>query len=303
MIVSILSLVYNHEPHLKEFFEGLLSQEHPYQWEIVIGIDLSSDNSLEICKKYRDRYPKLIRLIIHEDRVGIIPNFIAVYNSCQGKYIAVCEGDDYWVDKLKLQKQIDLLDQDERAVICFTDIKVYDEEMKSFHPNWATITRTKYCIKDIIKSNKISTCSVLFRGNCVILNPDSFNGLSIADWPLYIQLLNHGYAIYLNEQTAVYRRSLLSSYSKTPVIDQLHKKKQAIEYLLKQPELSSNRNNLMKAYFYHLYAIAIRLKKTDPQRNLYFKVLIRNLSFNNVEFPLKAIFQMFNIGSRQIFVV
>ena len=141
MVISILSIVYNHEPYLNEFFRGVLSQEHPYQWELVIGIDLSTDSSLEICKKYRDQYPHLIRLIIHENRVGMIPNFIAAYNACSGKYIAMCEGDDFWLDPKKILKQVQSLEEDQKAVLSFTDIKVLDEDENKYYSNWATITK------------------------------------------------------------------------------------------------------------------------------------------------------------------
>ena len=294
MLVSVLSLVYNHAPYLDAFFKGVLSQVFPFKFEIVIGIDESSDASLIICKRYQLQNPGIIKIIEHKQRVGMINNFVATYNACTGQYIAVCEGDDYWIDNQKLKKQVALLDENPVAVICFTNIKIYDQETGSFHPNWATIKRRKYFIKNIIDSNSISFCSVLFRNNLVKLDQDSYKGLSMADWPLYIQLLKHGYAIFLKEQTAVYRRSYSSSYSKTPVVDQLFKKKDVIEYLLTLTELSNYRRDLMKAYRNHQYAIAIRLKKTDPQRHLFFKELIAGFSFGNIVLPFKAILRMQN---------
>lgn len=297
MLISILSLVYNHAPYLAAFFEGILSQKFPHQYEIVIGIDESSDSSLDICRHYQQQNPDIIKIIEHKERVGMISNFIATYNACSGKYIAVCEGDDYWIDNQKLTKQVAVLENNVDAVICFTDIKIFDQENGSFHPNWATITKDKYFIKDIIHSNSISFCSTLFRNKIVKLNDESYKGLSMADWPLYIQLLRSGHAFFLNEQTAVYRRSFLSSYSKTPVVDQLLKKKETIKYLLNLPELCAYNKELMKAYFYIIYAIAIRLKGTDVRRNIFLKEIISNFSFDNVVLSLKAIFHRLSINN------
>ena len=293
MLVSILSLVYNHENYLEPFFEGILSQEFYDDLEIVIGIDKSSDASLEICRKYQKLHPKTITLLEHKERVGMISNFNKTYNACSGKYIAICEGDDYWIDNQKLAKQVKVLEKDAKAVICFTDIKIFDEEEKKFYPNWAQITKENYSIKDIIKSNPISTCSVLLRNNYIKINDNSFKGLSVVDWSFNIQLLAHGYAKYLDCKTAVYRMSLQSSYSKNPVVQQLFKKKEACEYLLKEPGLYEFRSLLLKAYNLQLYAIAVRLEKNDKRRVLFLKKVIKSIFWNNMLIPVKAFVRLF----------
>ena len=290
MLVSILSIVYNHEPYLNEFFQGVLSQEHSYQWEIVIGIDLSSDSSLEICKNYRDQYPHLIRLVIHENRVGMIPNFIAAYNACSGKYIAMCEGDDYWIDNKKILKQVQSLEEDQKAVICFTDIKVLDEDEKTYHSNWANITKEQHYLKDIIKANPITTCSVMFRNHCISISGNSFRDLQMADWPLYIELLTHGYAKYLKNTTAVYRRSMQSSFSKNTVLEKLQKKLKALEYLLAHPPMAPHKYLLQTEWNNHAYAIAIRLPKQDARRNYYLDIVLKNKFLNHIPLSLKAFF-------------
>jgi glycosyltransferase involved in cell wall biosynthesis len=293
MQVSVLSLVYNHEPYLDDFFHGLLSQEHPYEWEIVIGIDLCSDHSIDICKKYRDQYPELIRLIIHEDRVGIIPNFIATYNACSGKYIAMCEGDDWWIDSRKILKQVQSLEGDPKAMLSFTDIKVLDEDENKYHPNWATITKERYCLKDIIKANPITTCSVMFRNHRISISDNSFKDLHMADWPLYIELLTHGNAKYLTDTTAVYRRSMHGSFAKNPVLEKLQKKISVLEYLMAQPPMILHRQLLQNEWFNHAYAIAIRLPKEDERRNDYLDNILKNEFFYHISLSLKALFHRY----------
>jgi len=292
MVVSVLSLVYNHEEYLDAFFEGVLSQELSCQFEIVIGVDKSSDASLSLCQKYQQEYPAIIKLLVHENRVGIIGNFVATYNACKGKYIAICEGDDYWIDKQKIARQLDVLEKDSKAVLSFTNIKIFDEDEKKFHPNWALITKETYTIEDIIQSNYITTCSVLFRNKLVVLNERSFAGLSMADFPLYVQLLQYGYAKYLDLQTSVYRRNQKSSFAKKSIIEQLVKKKEAFEYLLNLPDLISQQKILFKAYHIILYAIASRLSKNDPGRRIILLKVFKNFNLNNKVMPLKALIKL-----------
>ncbi len=282
-------MVYNHENYLDVFFKGVLSQQLSFDYEIIIGVDQSNDASLIICKKYQERFPGIITIIEHVERVGMIRNFIATYNACTGKYIAICEGDDYWTDDQKLMKQIQVLDNDKNAVLCFTDIKVLDEEEGTFDMNWAKIGKDRYTIEDLIKSYPISFCSVLFRNNIVALNEHSLQGLSMADLPFVLELMTHGYAKYLNVQTAVYRRSAQSSYSKNTIVEQLLKKKTIYEYLLRQPRFTKYKRQLFKVYNYHLYAIATRLDKTDIRRAAFFKKVIRSIDINNVALPVKAL--------------
>lgn len=292
MTVSIHSLVYNHEKYLHTFFRGILNQQVSFEYEIVLGVDQSTDNSLSICREYQQRYPAIIKIIEHTTRVGMINNYIATYNACKGKYIAMCEGDDYWTDDQKLNKQVALLDRDEKAVLCFTDIKILDEEEGTFHPNWANISKEIYSIEDIIFSNPVSTCSVMFRNHLVELNETSLQGLPMADWPLYVELLTRGYARFLNRETAVYRRSAQSTYSKNTTLETLYKKKTAYEYLLELPVLAKYKKQLLKAYYYHLYAIGTRLDKDDKMKKVFLKKAAMSINRNNVSVPLKAFIRM-----------
>lgn len=263
-------------------------QEHTYEWEVVVGVDQCSDASLAICQHYQALYPSLIRLIVHEERAGMIKNFVDTYNACTGKYIAMCEGDDYWTDALKIAKQVKTLAEDADAVISFTDLEILDEETGEKQPNWATIQKEKYTISDIIRTNTITTCTVMFRNGLVRLNSESFSSLQMADWPLYVELLTHGYAKYLDQKTAVYRRSAGGSFAKNAIPEQLQKKLRAVEYLQQLQALANERPLLKKAWNELAYAIAIRLPKHEPGRKKYLQQVIRNSGLNNPTLTLKA---------------
>lgn len=269
-MISILSLVYNHEKYLDDFFEGILSQKSEEDFELIIGIDKSDDKSGEICLSYQRIYPGKIKIIAHEERVGMFNNFLSVYTQCKGEYIAICEGDDFWIDENKLQKQLKLLKENKNAVLCFTNIKVYDEEEGTYHENWASIEKVLYTVDDLIRGNPVSTCSVLFK-NCFNSFSTSFSKLPMVDWPLYVHLLMDGNAIYLPDITAVYRSSSGSSYAKNSIVEQLIKKKNVYEYFILEKKFDSKKQLIDKVYHLNLYAIAIRLPKSDPRKEEFLK--------------------------------
>ena len=105
-LVSIASITYNHEKFIAQAIDSFLMQETDFDFEIIIGEDCSTDDTLKIIKEYKAKYPDIIKLITSESNVGMMTNFIRTLEACSGKYIALCEGDDYWTDTLKLQKQV-----------------------------------------------------------------------------------------------------------------------------------------------------------------------------------------------------
>ncbi|MCH4823812.1 glycosyltransferase [Gramella lutea] len=127
IVISVLVQTYNHEQFLQQCLDSILTQKTNFNFEIILGEDNSSDNTREICKKYANQYPEKIRLFLHHDENKIkvnsinTGNFNAFYNlfSARGKYIAFCEGDDYWTDDLKLQKQVDFLEKNLSFTLCY----------------------------------------------------------------------------------------------------------------------------------------------------------------------------------------
>ncbi len=106
-VVSILMLTYNHEPYIQQAIEGVMMQRTDFQFELIIGEDASQDKTREICFEYQKRFPDKIRVLWwHENVTRYGGNYLRVRARCRGKYIALCEGDDYWIDEYKLQKQV-----------------------------------------------------------------------------------------------------------------------------------------------------------------------------------------------------
>lgn len=205
-LVSVLMITYNHEKYISQAIESALIQETDFNYEIVIGEDSSTDNTREIVLDYAKRFPQRIRLILHQRNIGVRANLSAVHQACYGKYIAILEGDDYWIDPLKLQKQVNLLEANPNCSECHTKAKILCE--KGYTLRNAVPKRHIKKHKDtkkILLRNFIKTATCMYRNNNCI----DFNYIKTDfwanDWLLHVQLSNYGSICFLNEVTAVYR--------------------------------------------------------------------------------------------------
>lgn len=170
-LVSVCVQTYQHEDYIKVCLDKILEQKTDFDVEIIIGEDDSIDKTREICIEYAEQFSKNIRLFLHS-RVNNIKidgqptgrfNFLNCLYNANGKYIAVCEGDDYWTDPYKLQKQVDLLEQNKDLAGCFSNYSVVD--------NFGSIKKT-YALTsedsiidhiDVLRSQTPKSLSVLFR--------------------------------------------------------------------------------------------------------------------------------------------
>jgi len=133
-ILSVIVLTYQHVDYIEECLDGILKQETDFEFEIIIGEDDSKDGTREICIRYAKRYPEKIRLFLHHsvNKIKVsnttTGNFNILYNyfHARGKYIAICEGDDFWTDPLKLQKQFDFMENNPVYSVCYHDYKIVD---------------------------------------------------------------------------------------------------------------------------------------------------------------------------------
>ena len=207
MLVSVCMITYNHEKYISQAIEGVLMQKTKFPVELVIGEDCSTDNTRKICLEYKEKYPDKIKLLLPENNLGIIQNFTTSLQACTGKYIALCEGDDYWTDPEKLQKQVDFLEENEDFSICFHAVKIKNEQENIIVDDY--ITRDVPDVTDIyelIKGNYIHTPSVVFRNNEEIIKAYiALDILLMGDYALHILNARYGKIKKLPEAMAVYR--------------------------------------------------------------------------------------------------
>ena len=205
--VSVVMITYNHEAYIQEAALGVLNQKCSYDIEFIIADDNSLDDTEKIIKSLVKSHINgaRIKYYKHSSNKGMMKNFVWALNSVKGQYIALCEGDDYWTDPLKLQKQVDFLEKNRDYSICFHKVQVFDQQSQSLQVDDRTrkVAETT-TIFDLAKGNYIHTPSVVFRKNFDEL-PSVFSTLAVGDYPLHMLNAQYGKIKCLNEIMAVYR--------------------------------------------------------------------------------------------------
>ena len=213
--VSICLLTYQHKDYIVECLRGILMQKTNFLYEILLGEDDSTDGTRDICIEYAEKYPDKIRLFLHhrENNIEINGNptgrFNVIYNyySARGKYIAICEGDDYWTDPLKLQKQVDFLENNKDYVLSFHDVNVLYTRKKRVknYRMIGSLDKNSLETNDLLKPWFIPTCSVVFRKPEKFSLPKWFYLSPNGDKALWLLLFLAGKFKYLNGIMGVYR--------------------------------------------------------------------------------------------------
>lgn len=202
-MVSVWMITYNHEPFIAQAIESVLMQKTTFSIELVIGEDCSTDGTAAIVKEYADKYPHIIRARFNQPNLGMIPNMIKTLEECKGKYIALLEGDDYWTDDEKLQRQVDVLETDDSLVLCYhavSDLFANGIVKRYKRP----LFDGDRLVKDVdINCSFLPTLSVVFRNG--VINYGSFPNVFNADAFLFGLLSEHGNAYFLDILAGVYR--------------------------------------------------------------------------------------------------
>jgi glycosyltransferase involved in cell wall biosynthesis len=223
-------MVYNHEAYICEAIEGILKQRTNFLVEVVIGDDFSTDKSLEIIRKYQNtsniHFKILERKVgdeywVNRQKLGRLHNFYNIIENCTGKYIALLDGDDYWTDPLKLQKQVDFLEMNNEYVICSHDAKIIDVNgnvlKESKLPNSFKKDATS---EELKKGFWLLTLGMMFRNSTILKNFPK-EGYDIVNGDIFlISLLGqYGRSKYMSEvEPACYREHSDGIWSMTSKI-------------------------------------------------------------------------------------
>jgi glycosyltransferase involved in cell wall biosynthesis len=261
MLVSVCVITYNHEKFIRETIDGILMQITDFDFEIIISNDHSTDNTDSIISECIKESPQLksIQYFVQEQNIGMQNNFIFALEKCSGRFIAICEGDDYWIDPYKLQKQVDYISQANGCNLVFTNFKSFNQIENKFYASWAKVNKKKYGFADIIKGNMIGTCTVLFRNPGKVVLRDWIKQFKIGDYPLYLLLLRSGYAYYVNEITAVYRQHTGGAFSLKGSLNQIDTHLNILQTILTFPLLEREHFVIRKSLVKWKYARCVRM--------------------------------------------
>ncbi len=216
-LVSIDCITYNHEIYIRDALEGFLMQKTDFTFEVLIHDDASTDKTVNIIQKYENKYPDIIKPIYQKENqfskgIDVIKQF--QYPRARGKYIAICEGDDYWTDPYKLQKQVDFLEThlDYGLVHCNID-KLYDKTgkiIRDANKNKILLNCSQIDIFNGLLTDqyRISTATVLARTELLSKAINNFDMLDymMSDLPTWLEMTQLSKVHYLNETMGVYRK-------------------------------------------------------------------------------------------------
>jgi glycosyltransferase involved in cell wall biosynthesis len=204
-LLSVCLITYNHAKYIEQAIEGVLNQNVNFPWELIIADDYSTDGTRDILIAYQKKYPEFIKLILQEKNVGAAENFIDLIAYSCSKYIAYFEGDDYWTDPAKLQKQVDFLEANQNYSICFHEVMIlYDDRREILYNNIGE-NRT-FDFLDLTHNNFIATVSCVFRAFEHHKHlPAWFKGYAGNDYGLKLLNATKGKIYYIKDCMAVYR--------------------------------------------------------------------------------------------------
>jgi glycosyltransferase involved in cell wall biosynthesis len=208
-IVSVVMITYAHENYIEQAINGVLMQECDFEVELIIANDCSPDTTDAVIMEILKTHPKAswIKYIRHEKNIGAMANFVFTLKEAKGKYIALCEGDDYWTDPLKLQKQFNFMEIHKECSICYHQIKwiyTFPEPFgKNEHLNISNIDDQEISsIEHLIKIGWYIRSSSMFYRNFKL--PEGFIDLYIGDYPLHVLLADRGKIGFIKDCMSVY---------------------------------------------------------------------------------------------------
>lgn len=218
-MVSICCLAFNHEPYIRKALDGFLMQKTDFPFEVVIHDDKSTDRTAEMIREYEEKYPHIIHPLYQSENQYSkgIRNISGAFNfpRATGKYIAMCEGDDYWCDENKLQMQVDYMEAHPDCTLCFHSAGIESEDKALRSTRIRPYEGDRICTaEDVIdKKANYPTASLLFAAEPVKRLPKYYYECPVGDIPLQIYLADLGYAFYMDRQMSIYRQGVSVSWS------------------------------------------------------------------------------------------
>jgi len=288
LMVSINCITFNHEKYISKSIDSFLSQVTNFEFEILIGEDCSTDNTRKIVEEYVYKFPNKIKLITSNKNVGMIKNFERVKENSKGKYIAICEGDDYWTDPYKLQKQVNFMEENPECSMCYHAAEIIDAR----NNNRLGFTRP-YNKTFILPSEKLfiggghicPTASILYIRKLMIKPPNFYYESPVVDHALALVLSNQGKVGYIDQVMSVRNLWVPGSWNTEFQNEQTKNKK--ITHLNKMIKVLDDfneysvekwRNDVNKNLYSWKVELYILRGNTKPLKNEEIKKIFKKLN-------------------------
>lgn len=210
-LVTIVTLAYNHGGFIRESLEGFISQKTSFPFEVIIHDDASTDNTSNVIREFEQKYPSIIKPIYQIENQfskGVSIGSTFIYPRAQGKYIALCEGDDYWTDPNKLQKQVDFMEAHPDYSMCFHNAMMTWTDGYKKDEVFAHIEDRQYSIVELYRRCYIPTASVLFRSDIIPHYSNNVNNPKViyGDICLFLTCASLGKVWGMHDNMSVYRK-------------------------------------------------------------------------------------------------
>lgn len=207
IMVSIRCTTYNHEKYIRDALEGFVMQKTNFRFEAIVHDDASTDGTAAIIREYAEKYPDIIKPIFetenqyskHDGSLARIMN-----EACKGKYIALCEGDDYWTDLYKLQKQVDFMESHTDYSMCFHNVMIEADDENLRH-QYDKLEEREYTSDEILAEWTVPTCSALIKSSIIKYLPQD-NRFICGDIIWFLSAGKYGKIYCMQDSMGVYRR-------------------------------------------------------------------------------------------------
>ena len=219
-LVTVFCLAYNHEKYIRSTFEGFVKQKTSFKFKVLVHDDASTDNTPNIIREYMEKYPDMFEAILQEEnqyQKGIDIEDVFIFPKIEGKYVAVCEGDDYWTDENKLQLQVDYMEKHPDCTLCVHNTEKMLENGDSMKANINICRRERdYSFEELAVAEPGSCfhfSSFMWRHDTMKIKNPAFEMEGIGDYPMALYLASIGYIHYIPKVMSRYRMNSVGSWS------------------------------------------------------------------------------------------
>lgn len=207
-LVSVVMIAWNKERYIDRAIASVVKQQGDFDVQLIVNDDCSTDSTGEIARRWAERYPSVVEYYRNERNLGLQRNYIAAFGRARGKYMAICDADDFWIGRSKLRRQVEWMEAHPDYSVCFHRVvNLYEDSGEKSLSNGGL--KGDFNIEDLSRSNFITNLSVMYRRELVDLNnlPEWLSTDTNPDYAMHLLYARHGLIHYIRRPLGVYRKT------------------------------------------------------------------------------------------------